>query len=586
MREGVGVGLRAAHYAALGARQEAGVDLFEAIADNYLGPAALPLHHLDRARALAPVILHGVGLNLLGPEPLDRDHLRRLRTLADRVGAPYITDHLCWTGAGGRCSHDLLPAPLTEEVLRYAVDRVQQVQDALDRPFGVENLAAMLATTADALSEWEFLTALLAEAGCGLLLDVNNLYVAGRNQGYDPRAALAQLHPRQVLYVHVAGHQEPARGPIVDTHDAPVRAEVWALYAEAWERLGPFPTVLEWDAHIPPYEDCVAEARRAVVVRGGRASSSDLAPPGAGARSRSTTDPTFAEQRERSARIGAGPAVGAQQGGPRREEASGGSAHNPPPALQRWQHALLDLLFEPPAWRPPAVQVEVDRYPPALVAQVQAGPVAPVDRLRAYHEQLWFRWIGVLQEEHPTLAQVLGLWEFNRLATAHLTAHPPSAADVGTVADGLDASLAGTAWDTPMAQEAAALDRAWRELLRLPPLPTWTPPRDEAALLAAQLRPSPATRRLHLRWPLPELRATPGPLPAERPATWLLVRTPGLAVREIEVEPALARLLALLDEAPLGAALARLEVEHGAADLPARVRRWLEVGVRLGWWTG
>jgi uncharacterized protein (UPF0276 family) len=561
VREGVGVGLRAAHYAALG--PEAGVDLFEAIADNYLGPAALPLHHLDRARALAPVLLHGVGLNLLGPEPLDRDHLRRLRALADRVDTPYITDHLCWTGAGGRCSHDLLPAPLTEEVLRYAVDRVQQVQDALGRPFGVENLAAMLATTADALSEWEFLTALLAEAGCGLLLDVNNLYVAGRNQGYDPRAALAKLHPRQVLYVHVAGHQEPARGPIVDTHDAPVRAEVWALYAEAWERLGPFPTVLEWDAHIPPYDDCVAEARRAIAVRGERVSSGGLAPPGAGARSRSTTAPACTTQREQSARKGL-----------------------PPPALQRWQHALLDLLFEPPIWRPPAVQVEVDRYPPDLVAQVQAGPVAPVDRLRAYHEQLWFRWIGVLQEEHPTLAQVLGLWEFNRLATAHLTAHPPSAADVGTVADGLDASLTGTPWDTPMAQEAAALDRAWRELLRLPPLPTWTPPRDEAALLAARLRPSPATRRLHLRWPLPELRATPGPLPAERPATWLLVRTPGLAVREIEVEPALARLLALLDEAPLGVALARLEAEHGAADLPARVRRWLEVGVRLGWWAG
>ena len=255
--DALGLGLRPAFYADL--RAGCGVDFFEAIAENYLGPAALPRHHLRRAREVAPVVLHGVGLDLLGADPLDIGRLRALRALAEGLDAPCVTDHLCWTTSRGRRSHDLLPAPWTPAVVRYAVDRVRRVQDALGRPFGVENLAAMLATTDDVAREADVLAEIVERTGCGVLLDLNNLVVAARNLGGDPRALIDALRPGDVLYAHVAGQREPDRGPVVDTHDAPVREEVWALYAVAWARLGPFPTVLEWDADVPPLAACVEE---------------------------------------------------------------------------------------------------------------------------------------------------------------------------------------------------------------------------------------------------------------------------------------------------------------------------------------
>jgi uncharacterized protein (UPF0276 family) len=561
-RDGLGLGLRAVHYPDLASRPP--VAFFEALAENYLGDAALPRHHLRRAREVAPIALHGVGLDLLGADPLDRDHLRRLRALADELDAACVSDHLCWTARGGWRSHDLLPAPLTAATLRWAIDRVAQVQDALQRPFGVENLAAMLGTTWDTLEEAELLAALVEATGCGLILDVNNVYVAAHNQGLDADAFFAALDPASILYAHLAGHQRPAGGPIVDTHDAPVRDEVWALYTRAWARLGPFPTLVEWDADIPPLARCLEEVQRAAVVRG-------PAPP-----PRPAPEPA-----------------------PRLPP-----LRAPPPAeLVAWQDGLaallrLPLIVSPAPTSPPAARpaddpaplrftAPVDAWPPDVVAAVRdvAGLDAAV-RLRAYHEQVWFRWLTALQEDHPTLARLTGCWAFNQLAIAHLTAHPPRDPDLGALADGL--SLTGTAWDLPPLREALALDVARRRLLALPALTPWTP--DPGRLADQRLTLSPAALRLDLTWPLTTLRAAPwsdapAALPAPTPTSWLLVRTPELTLLELSLPRALADLLDLLPAHPLPQALAALEQRHPSPTLADDVRAWLATGVRQGWWT-
>jgi uncharacterized protein (UPF0276 family) len=567
-RDGLGLGLRAIHYPDLARRPS--VAFFEALAENYLGDAALPRHHLRRAREVAPIALHGVGLDLLGADPLDRDHLRRLRALADELDAVCVSDHLCWTARGGWRSHDLLPAPLTLGTLRWAIDRVSQVQDALQRPFGVENLAAMLGTTHDALEEADLLAALVEATGCGLILDVNNVYVAAHNQGLDADAFFAALEPASILYAHLAGHQRPAGGPIVDTHDAPVRDEVWALYASAWARLGPFPTLVEWDADIPPFARCLEEVQRAAAVRG-------PAPP-----PRPAPEP-------------------APEPAPRLPP-----LRAPPPAeLVAWQDGLASLLRLPLVVSSATAKTQfptlistddpaqvrlaapVTAWPADVVAAVRdAAGLDPTVRLRAYHEQVWFRWLTALQEDHPTLARLMGCWAFNQLAIAHLTAHPPRDPDLGALADGL--TLTGTAWDLPPLREALALDVARRRLLALPALPPWTP--DPARLAAQRLTLSPAARRLDLTWPVTTLRAAPwtdapAALPAPAPTPWLLVRTPELALLELSLPPALADLLDLLAAHPLPQALAALEQRHASPTLAEDVRAWLATGVRQGWWT-
>ncbi len=264
--DALGIGLRPAHYAEL---REPWPDLgyLEIIADNFMSGAALPLLHLDRLAKRYPIVLHGVGLNLLGEAPLDRAYLDRLARLADRVDAPFVTDHLCWTRAHGVCHHDLLPAPYRPELVELAAERAAAVQRRLGRPFGLENLSTYLEFTTSTLTEWQFYTAVVRSAGCWFMLDVNNVYVSSVNHGFDPREYLAAIDYSRVLQVHLAGHTVEPDGTIVDTHDHPVCPEVWRLYAEAWRAGGPFPTLLEWDGHIPPLAEVVAEVGRAREVR-------------------------------------------------------------------------------------------------------------------------------------------------------------------------------------------------------------------------------------------------------------------------------------------------------------------------------
>ncbi len=265
-RDALGVGLRPPHYPYL-FEHWPDIDYLEVISENFLGPAHPPRERLDQARTRYPVVLHGVGLNLLGHAPLDEAYLDGLCRLADRIDAPFVTDHLCWTGAHGVGHHDLLPVPYVPELVELAAERADHVQRRLGRPFGIENLSSYVEMRRSTMSEWEFYTAVVREAGCFSLLDVNNIYVSSQNHGFDPDAYLAAVDFSRVLEVHVAGHAREPDGTLVDTHDHAPPDAVWALYARAWALGGPFPTLLEWDARIPPMPEVLAELGRAREAR-------------------------------------------------------------------------------------------------------------------------------------------------------------------------------------------------------------------------------------------------------------------------------------------------------------------------------
>jgi len=195
-------------------------------------------------------------------DPLDQRLLRGLRALADRVEPAYVSDHLCWGRHRGRYAHDLLPLPYTEEALEHVVSRVRQVQDALGRQILLENVSSYVEYTASTLCEWEFLARIAEEADCGILLDVNNVYVSARNHGFDPDAYLAGIPIERVGQFHLAGHSDHGDS-VLDTHDAPVADAVWELYRSAVRRFGRVPALIEWDDHVPELDRLVSESRRA-----------------------------------------------------------------------------------------------------------------------------------------------------------------------------------------------------------------------------------------------------------------------------------------------------------------------------------
>jgi hypothetical protein len=256
-----GIGLRSEHYRSLLA-QTPDVAWLEVHSENYFGDGGQPLYFLERARALYPASLHGVGLSLGSCDPLDRQHLERLRTLADRVDPMFVSEHVCWCSVGGRFLNDLLPLPYTEEALAHVAERIAAVQDFLGREILVENVSSYLRYRHDSIPEWEFLAELSARSGCALLLDVNNIYVSAQNHSFDPQRFIDAIPAQRVREIHLAGFEE-ADGILIDTHSRPVHDAVWDLYRYAIRRLGPRHTLIEWDADLPPLETLVAQAQQA-----------------------------------------------------------------------------------------------------------------------------------------------------------------------------------------------------------------------------------------------------------------------------------------------------------------------------------
>jgi len=276
---GDGVGLREPHFQHLmsTAPDDWGVDWFEVISENFLDHAGYAAHVLEVVAAHRPVVMHGVSLSIGGADPLDLGYLDKLAALADRIKPAWVSDHLCWTGVAGVNTHDLLPLPLTEAALAHVTDRVKAVQDRLGRPLILENPSSYLEFHASRIPEWEFLARLAEAADCGLLLDVNNVYVSAFNHGFDPMAYIAAIPAERVVQVHLAGPSDFGTH-LMDTHDAPVPDAVWPLYAQVQTRTGGVSTLLEWDANIPPWLDLLAELAKANAAREGWLPAIETAP--------------------------------------------------------------------------------------------------------------------------------------------------------------------------------------------------------------------------------------------------------------------------------------------------------------------
>ena len=258
---GLGVGLRSPHFDHIVEHWPA-VDWFEVISENYLDSGGRPRAMLDRIAERYPVVMHGVSLSIGSTDPLDLDYIRRLGELAEAIGAVWISDHLCWTGVLGRNTHDLLPMPLTEESLAHVAERVRRVQDVLGRPLVLENPSTYVTFVADTLPEHEFLARLAELTDCGLLLDVNNVYVSSVNHGFDPEAYIDAIPAERIVQFHLAGHTDCGTH-LVDTHDGRVIDAVWRLYRRAHRRTEGVSTLVEWDARIPPFPVLHAEVEKA-----------------------------------------------------------------------------------------------------------------------------------------------------------------------------------------------------------------------------------------------------------------------------------------------------------------------------------
>lgn len=261
---GHGIGLRTNHFAQFMAARPA-VDWVEAISENFMAPGGRPVAVLEKVRRDRPVVLHGVSLGIGSVWPLSERYLAELAALVRRVEPALVSDHLCWGTHRGQYVHDLLPLPYNEESLDHLTARVQQVQERLGRQILLENPSSYVGYKASTMTEVELLKELTRRTGCGILLDVNNVYVSARNFGFDPSAYLAGVPAEAVGYFHLAGHSDKGKY-LLDAHDHSVPAPVWGLYREAVRRFGRVPSLVEWDEDIPPLEDVVAESRRAAEV--------------------------------------------------------------------------------------------------------------------------------------------------------------------------------------------------------------------------------------------------------------------------------------------------------------------------------
>ncbi len=260
-----GIGLRPPHFARVLAELPA-VPWLELHSENFFCAGGEMLRILEKVREDYVIRLHGVGLSLGSADAPDRKHLSALKTLVQRFSPGLVSEHLCWGAVDGQHLNDLLPLPYTEEALNLVVEHVDAAQEFLGHRILIENISSYLTFSASTIPEWEFLATLAQRSGCSILLDVNNIYVNSVNHGFDPRAYIMAIPPRMVGEIHLAGFSEKTDLPVpllIDTHNCPVFSEVWELYAEALDHLGPVPTLIEWDQDIPELEVLLLEAAKA-----------------------------------------------------------------------------------------------------------------------------------------------------------------------------------------------------------------------------------------------------------------------------------------------------------------------------------
>ncbi|MBP0588692.1 DUF692 domain-containing protein [Paraburkholderia sp. LEh10] len=254
---GYGLGLRKEHYRDF-LETNVPVDFVEVISENFMVEGGQPRDILRRVRERHPVVLHGVSMSIGSADGIDRDYLRRLKALVDDIKPLFVSDHLSWSRIGKFNSHDLLPVPYTEEALDIVCANIGIAQNELGRQMLFENPSSYLGFDGATMTEWAFISAMAARTGCGLLLDVNNIFVSATNHGFDALAYLDGLPADRVHQIHLAGHTQ-GRGLLIDTHDSPVCDEVWLLYANAMARVGPVATMIERDGNVPPLSELLDE---------------------------------------------------------------------------------------------------------------------------------------------------------------------------------------------------------------------------------------------------------------------------------------------------------------------------------------
>jgi uncharacterized protein len=260
---GLGLGLRTVHFQHI-LQHHPEVDWFEIISENFMDSHGRPRYVLHQIAERYPIVMHGVSMSIGSTDPLDFEYLGKLKALSEEVKTGWISDHLCWTGVNTKNSHDLLPIPYNEKTLKHVVDRIGVVQDFLGRPLVLENPSSYITFADSSMSEWEFIGQMAKESGCGLLLDVNNIYVSSFNHEFDPVEFLNSVPHEYIVQCHLSGHSNCGTH-IIDTHDDHVINPVWDLYRRMHQFTGGVSTLLEWDANIPAFEvlhDEVLKARR------------------------------------------------------------------------------------------------------------------------------------------------------------------------------------------------------------------------------------------------------------------------------------------------------------------------------------
>lgn len=258
---GLGLGLRSKHFNHILEHKPA-VDWFELISENFMDSGGRPKQVLMQIAEMYPLVMHGVSLSIGSVDPLNKEYLAKLKRLSAEIKPMWISDHLCWTGINSLNTHDLLPVPLTEESLKHICNRINIVQDFLERPLVFENPSTYLSFRQSTIAEYDFLRYMTEETGCGLLLDVNNVYVSAFNNDFDPVHYIKQLPHDHIVQMHIAGHHH-CGDYIIDTHDSKVEQEVWKLFHLAWQLTGGVSTLLEWDSKIPEFDEYHAELMKA-----------------------------------------------------------------------------------------------------------------------------------------------------------------------------------------------------------------------------------------------------------------------------------------------------------------------------------
>lgn len=544
---GVGVGLRAPHYRAF-LDQRPRVGWLEVHSENYLDAGGWDWHVLERLRADYPVSLHGVGLGLGSAQGFSESHLQRVRALVARVQPALVSEHLCWGAVAGRQLHDLLPLVLDRAALDLMAARVARVQDALGQRLLLENVSSYVRFHADAMSEVEFLAALAARTGCGLLLDINNLYVNQCNHGEDALAAMAAIAPGMVGELHLAGHLVTPQA-VIDHHGDRVAEPVWRLYEAALQRFGAAPTLIEWDSAIPPLDVLLAEAAKAETLHA-RAPAVSAAPA-----------PRCPAPRTDTA--AAAPHVAAAPG-----DGDG---------LAAGQRLFAGALFDAALGAP-------------LLAQCK--PAHAEQRLALYRGNQTETWRKTLAAAFPVVLALVGEEFFGGLARAYGRALPPDNPDLNQFGASFAAFLRdfAPAAELPYLADMAALEWALHRAHYAPATPAvdagWLAALSPGEVEAATFRLHPAAQLLsspHAVAPL-WLAHQPGSdvaFPQDmRQASHALVARPQWTPLLAPLDAAAhAALTALAQGQSFGAALDAAFALQDDFDVTASLQQWLALGV-------